>query len=264
MKSNSGYLSSLVLTVLLVFCLFLLARESFAAEEVDVEDVPKDGKIEIVYPAEQTAAYKERRGPWSPFFSIGVDQVLPESFRSKLTDDNYETLFGNSPVPMFQAELGTKYNFGLGSIGLFLIYGHGVVEDGRSGGETKTVHELTLDKFGGGAVYIMDNLFSEPYVAPYIEGQLLKFGWEEKRHIPNGEVEGTTEGETDMSSALVAGLLFQLNWLDPGSAIAAQNSSGLDNAYLDLFVSQYNTSESENDPNFQTGTNFGAGLRLEF
>lgn len=256
MKFNSGSLGSLVLAVLLVFCLILIANDSFAA--VDSEDVPQDGKIEIVYPAVRTAPYRERRGAWSTIFALNVDQVLPDKFRSQVNNESYQDLFGSTPVRLVQAEIGMKYNFPLGSLGAALLYGGGAVEDGH-GLASGATDELELTKKGAAFSFVMDNLFPEPYVAPYIEAQAYNFDWRESRTTQEKKT-----GSTAFGSALTFGALFQLNWLDSASALQAQDTIGLNNTYLDIFVSQYNSSESESDPNFQTDLNYGAGVRLEF
>lgn len=254
MKSISGTLGSIVLTVLLGFCLLLIANDALAQED---ETTLSDGKIEVEYPAEAQAPYQERRENWSTVFAVNVDQILPDKFRSKVSSDSYETLFGTSPIQLVQVQLGAKYNFSLGGIGIAGIFGHGEIEDGRSGSS----RDLTLEKKGIVASLVLDNLTSEPYLAPYLEGHFYSFDWSDGVADQNLE---SQEGSTAFGSAITVGALFQLNWLDPEAAIAAQNSSGLENAFLDVFVSQYGTSGSEDDPNFETSTNFGAGLRLEF
>lgn len=255
MKSLSGTLGSIVLSILLGFCLLLMANDALAQGEIETST---DGKIEVEYPAEAQAPYQDRRENWSTVFAINVDQIMPDKFRSKVSSDSYETLFGTSPIQLVQGQLGAKYNFSLGGIGIAGIFGHGEIEDGRSGSS----RDLTIQKKGIVLSLVLDNLTKEPYLAPYLEGHIYNFDWSE------GGVEAqnmeSKEGSTAFGSAVTVGVLLQLNWLDPEAAIAAQNSSGLENAFLDIFVSQYGTSGSEDDPNFETSTNFGAGLRLEF
>jgi hypothetical protein len=118
---------------------------------------------------------------------------------------------------------------------------------------------LNISKKGIGAHLTLDNLFPEPYVAPFAEAQYVSFDWQESQ--PN---DLKVSGSTAYSSAFRFGLSLQLNWLDPKSALAAQESSGMENAFIDVFVSQYSASTAAEDPNFQTGMNYGGGLRLEF
>jgi hypothetical protein len=257
MKSMSGTLGSLVLAILLVFCLFLIANDSFAADDLDTENLPKDGKVEVVYPVEKLLPYRERRGSWSGVFGVSVDQVFPDQYRSKINDDSYETLFGTTPINIIQAQVGAQYNFALGSISATLIAGVGEVDD--SHGHSGVSDNLKVTKKGATLSYMMDALFSEPYVVPYIQGQLISFDWEENRLDQSSK-----SGTTDFGGSVTFGLLIQLNALDPVSSLQAQDTIGLNNTFLDLFVSQYNLSETETNPNFETGVNYGAGLRLEF
>lgn len=271
MKSNS-VVGSLVLTVLLVFCLLLIAGETLAASEL--ETLPTDGKIEVVYPSEKLAPYRERRETWSTVFSINVDQFYPDKFRSRLQqggveDAPYDTLFGSSPITLTQVQLGAKYNFGLGALGTALIVGMGTIKDQRTGRTMGTFagesHELTIFKKGATVQFAMDNLFPEPYVVPYIEGQLFKIDYRERRSAPGVESDiAENSGTTDFATAVVLGALIQLNGLEKEAALMAQETSGMDNIFLDIFASQYNTSSDETDPSFETSINYGAGLRFEF
>jgi len=248
----------LVLSILLLFCLFLMAEDSFAEA---LPDTPSDGKIEIDYPADRLMPYRNRRSTWGVNFGIQMDQMLPDSYRSPIDDEPYKNLFGSSTINLVQGQVGMKYNFSLGSLGANLLLAAGEVQDNRIGNDTQTDTDadLQLTKMGLSFSYVMDNLFPEPYVAPYIEGQVFKMDWLEK-----SKGGPSKSGVTGVSSALTIGVLIQLNWLDSDGAFLAQESSGLQNTYLDLFVSQYNSSGEGGDPNFQTDFNYGGGLRFEF
>ncbi len=265
--STASYSGTIVLTLLLLFCLFLIAEDSFGA---DAESTPDDGKIEVVYPANRLMPYRERRGDWGVNFGLQYEALFPTRYRSKIDDSPYDHMFGDNPVDMIQGQLGLKYNFALGSIAASALLAAGSIYDRQimnylDDPNTPAVErpeadaKLQLTKMGASFTYIMDTLFPEPYIAPYIEGQIFKMDWME-----SALDEETKSGTTDFLTAVSAGVLIQLNWLDPASAFEAQNGSGLQNTYLDLFISQYNGSGSGDDPNFETDMNYGAGLRLEF
>jgi hypothetical protein len=259
MKNLQSHLGTLVLSILLLFCLFLMAENSFAADQLP--DGPSDGKIEIEYPADRLVPYRERRSTWGFNFGLQVDQMLPDQYRSPIDDESYTNLFGSSTLNLTQGQLGVKYNFSLGSLGANLVLAAGEIQDSRIGNDVHidTDADLQLTKMGLSFSYVMDNLFPEPYVAPYIEGQMFKMDWLEKTK------QGVSKsGVTGISTALTIGVLIQLNWIDSDGAFLAQESSGLQNTYLDLFVSQYNSSGDASDPNFQTDYNYGGGLRFEF
>ena len=253
MKITQSHLGSFVLTILLAFCLLLIARESFA--ETETEAVIQDGKVEVIYSAEALSSYRQRRPSHSIVFGVTVDNLFPEKFRSKIDGAAYKELFGSSVVPLVQADLGIKYNFGLGGVYGGVILGTGEVSDSPNGESTT----LNLRKKGLTAGFYMDNMFEEPYVVPYVSGQVFSFDWEESTKSL-----GSKTGATAYTSAIQVGVLLQLNWLDPEASLAAQNASNLNNTFIDMFASQYNTSNGSDDPNFQTDFNFGVGLRLEY
>ncbi len=249
-----------MLTILLAFCILLWARETLA---VDAEEYTPDGKVDVVYGSTVSKPYREHRGSSAIMFGASVDQVNFSKFRSKIDNAGYKDLFGSAPMNLTQVFLGWKKNFALGGVSADLIYGYGSVNDSRSG-ENST---LTIQKSGLQASYIMDTLFPEPAVAPYISGQAFTLGWKEEA-ISAAKVTRSKDGNTAATTAVQAGLLFSLNyieaWIDPSSAEQTRMNSGIENAYLDAFVSQYNSSEGPTDPNFQTDMNYGLGLRLEF
>lgn len=255
MKITQSHLGNFVLTLLLFFCLILIARESLANSETETEDTVQDGKVEILYSPDELTTYKERKQDRSFLFSVSVDNLILNQFKSPIDDQLYEDLFGEQTIPLVQLDLGIKQNFGFGGVYASFIIGKGEVSE-RTSGQLTT---MNLQKKGISLGLIADRLFQEPYVAPYISWQLFNFDWEERT-----EFQGSKHGETGLANAVQGGVLFQLNWLDPDTALDGQRSSNLTNTYLDLFVSQYNTSDRAEDPDFQTGVNFGFGLRLEY
>jgi hypothetical protein len=254
MKKTSGTMSSHTLTIGLVLGMLLTAQKSLGA--VDSEGAPEDGKVDIVYPAEKTVPYRERRSVVSTVFAISMDQVLPDKFSSKISSNTYNDIFKTAPIPIVQAEIGVKINSVLGGVGATAIYGTGLVDESLGAGQD---YSLQLTKKGVGLHFILDNLFVEPYVAPFVEGQYIMFDWLEKQ-----PADLRKSGSTAYNASVRVGVAIQMNWLDRNAALTAQDSSGLENAYLDLFVSQYSASSAAEDPNFQTGMNYGGGIRLEF
>jgi hypothetical protein len=240
-----------VKTTVILLALFCFASSLFASEED-----PNDGKIEIVYPAEKLAPYKLRRADWGFLFGLSGEQIVPTKFRSRIDNSSYAELFGTSPMQAGQLELGLKYNFMLGSLGASVLYGNGGVHDGRIGdGRT-----LNVTKKGLHLTYTMDNLFNEPYVAPYGGVQFASWEWTEF-----ADTALTKEtGSTSLTGGLTVGVLLQIDWLMPGEALNARNSSGIENTFLDLYVSQYNASEAKEDQNLQTDMNYGFGLKVEY
>lgn len=233
--------------------LILISSSAFAAvdEEVSGDDGANNGLVEVHYDAEILAPYRERRGNWSGVFGVNLEQVLPDKFVSAIDGSTYEQLWGEKPVSLIQLEAGTKYNFAIGSLGVGLIYGTGSV--------TQSTDKLTLTKTAMSFTYTMDALFSDPYIAPYANFQVLQWGI-----LDEGATTSHSE-KTSMSTGYSLGLLILMDWLDPDSALNAINSSGLENSYLDIFMTQYNTSEGdETEADLKTTFNYGVGMKLEF
>ena len=256
MNRISSFFNALLLAVLLVIGVLLIARDALAANsEMDSEQSLYDGKVEVVYASQTTLPYRERRGNWSGVFGINLEQMLPDKFRSKISNDSYNTLYGTSPIPMAQVEVGAQYNFGIGSLGASLVYGYGGVKDSRSG----TDRVLNLSKRCLNFQYTMDTFFEEPYIAPYVKTSLTSFAWED-----TGFSQPTKTGVNGLSMGLTAGALIQLNAIDPDAALQARNNSGITNTYLDIYISQFYPPNGDGEPDFESSMNIGAGLKLEF
>ncbi len=233
------------------------------------DDLVDPGKIEVNYSAARMLPYKQRRENWSWMVGFNVEQLYFPKYRSELDGYSYEQLFGSSTLNLLQISFGAKYNFSVGSLGAGIVTGQGHVQDGRvqqlardetTDPDLVTDAELEITKIGAYASIVLDTIFDEPYVAPYIEGQIFRFGWVESS-LNTSE---TPRGWTNYAFAFTVGGLFQLNWLDPDASFQAQESSGLDNLFLDLFVSFYSDSGGDNDQGFASSDNYGAGLKFEF
>jgi hypothetical protein len=104
----------------------------------------------------------------------------------------------------------------------------------------------------------MDNLMKEPYVAPYVGFSMYQMGLTDK------STTSTISETTPTSYAYTLGLLLQLDWLDYDVAKQATFNWGLENTYLDVFMSQYFAAGDETEANMETDPIWGVGLRLEF
>ncbi len=219
-----------------------------------------DGTVEVQYSADTLAPFSQRKSNFSTTFGINVEQVYPEDYISGIDGNKYETLFGTSTIDIVQGRLGLKYNTSAGGIEVGILGGYGEISDGRIAvlTGTDTDAKLEVTKLGAYGSYVMDSLFSEPYLAPYIEGQLYSYDWLES--AKSGE---EAKGNTAISYGFSIGALFQLNWLDPSNAFIARESFGLNNTYVDLFVSYYTKGDGD-DPDFSSNTNLGFGLKFEF
>ncbi|MFZ4403001.1 MAG: hypothetical protein ACOYOK_02765 [Pseudobdellovibrionaceae bacterium] len=213
-----------------------------------------EGYVEYESAPDASVSYKERRKNHGFVFSFGYDSYFPRNFISLLDNDLYENVYGKNDINFYQLQMGYKYNFMLGSFGVSAIYADGRANAINSIEDRKIIFE----KYGIGASYWMDNLFSEPLVVPYgsIQGWVMDVT--EKSKVDS------FSGRTKTGLAFTVGALIQLNRLDEESARTAYMMWGLENAYLDIYAVQYENTESSSDPYLESDLNYGVGLKLEF
>jgi hypothetical protein len=223
-------------------------------------ETPDSGLVEVHYPSEILSSYKERRRTHGANLGINLTQMVPYNWESLLDDQLYSDTYGETPISLISLELGYKFNFKLGSLSLILGYGTGQATADLSG----VLRDMFVDKYFIKAMYVMDNLFKEPYIAPYIGGSVWQM-----------EITESEDGDPEIYSLTTgygleysAGLLIQLNWIEnwltDGDSKQALAELGLENTYIDLFVSQHMRAQGELEAPTATDLNYGAGLRLEF
>lgn len=214
-----------------------------------------DSLVEVRSIDKVYAPYRDRRGTHGFLFGISYENYFPDALISKVDNETYGDMFGDNPLPFVGIELGYKYNFFLGSLAALYGYSTGTLTDSRIGEE----RSLQINRNSLKIMYIMDRLMDEPYAAPYVAAGIWDFGIDEK--VGGGD---SFSGQTKMGNSVTVGLLVQMNWLDPDSSRNAYMSAGLENTYLDLFMTQHSNTGSEDDPTTRSPFDWGAGLRLEF
>ncbi len=222
-------------------------------EERSLSENANNETVEVSYLKNQNIIYREGRSNWSTFISMNSEMIMFDQYRSQFDRTSYDSVYGARTLNTAQGEVGIKYNFSLGSIGLSVLYGKGFLRDTTKAGDSR---ELSVEKMAGGLTYFMDTFFSEPYFAPYVGSEIYKFNWRE-RSVSKGE----KTGDTDFAVMWTLGGLIQLNWIDPETSRKTRNEWGLTNMFLDVYVSQY---LSEDEPDFTSSINYGSGLRFEF
>jgi hypothetical protein len=254
LRLKENYL--LIATLVCLTTTLIASRASADGEETAVVDYrAANDLVELHYPAEYNTPYRARRDKSGLMFSLGYDNVLLDRYISIIDFTTfYQDMFGETEFPVYQANLSYKYNFSLGALTANIGVGYGSISDDGSG----VVRSMTLTKYIASGSYIMDALFEEPYVAPYVTAGIMSLNLEEE------VAETTGSGRIDMLYFYQAGLLFQLNWLD--TTVSKKNiiDYGLENTYLDIYVSKYEPSSDANDPDTSTDYSMGAGIRLEF
>ncbi|WP_413289463.1 hypothetical protein [Bdellovibrio sp. HCB337] len=253
----------LVLKTLVCLSTTLILSHAQAAIFEDTEedkDVVEDYRgasdlVELHTPVEIDAPYRERRNTHGFLFGLYYENIILDRYVSILDGATfYQDMFGESEFPLFNLELSYKYNFSLGALTASFGGGYGEIKDDGSG----VMRSLAMTKYQASVGYIMDTLFEEPYGAPYFSVGIMRVSIDEDNSVE------TLGHDIDMLYHLQAGVMFQLNWLDSAVARKSLVDYGLQNTYLDVFVSQYSASESEDDPDTSTEYTIGAGLRLEY
>lgn len=229
-----------------VFSVLLLSATTKAEENL----VEIRGKEDVYRP------YRDRRRTNGWQFAANYENYQPKEFISSIDGQTYGDMFGNANIGLTSLETGYKFNFSAGSISALAGYGMGTLQDNRIG-ETRV---LSVVRPSARAMYILDALFPEPYVAPYGAFGVTALGIDEKI----SETGDKFSGQAKMGTTLTIGALIQVNWLEDDVSRTGYLQSGVQNTYIDFFLTQYSKSGGENDPNTATVFNWGAGLRLEF
>lgn len=200
--------------------------------------------------------YKDRRPEWTSEFGIGVSQYTPENYWSEvntLTDD-FETFYepNDVPTPELSYEFKRNYSWAAISLGASVAY-YSVSNE---------VADFTLTMPSIFATLYLDTLFDEPYVVPYATVGYTYMMFDE---APIDGSEGF-KGETD-NIFIGAGVLFQLDWLDPISDSIALQDMGIQNTFVYVegrtFLDQ-GIARANDDADFSSSTHVAGGVKLEF
>ena len=222
-------------------------------DEVEVND--PNALVEVHLNRDILAPYKERRQKHGIYFGIQYEPLILKNYVSTLQSGvKYGGLFGDDAISLIHANMNYKYNFDLGSLAIGADVGTGEVQGSRSG----TATTLSVTKYGLNLQYTMDNIWPEPYVAPYVGINIWQMDISEKNPTTS------FSAATQIGYNYMIGVLIQLDWLDRDTAKESTFSTGLENTFIDLYITQYAKTESASDPNTETDLGYGAGLRLEF
>lgn len=240
-----------------ILALLFISQPLFA--QLEQVEVVSSEPVEVLSASEFDIPYRERRTRWGLEVGFQYEQILPFNYVSGVpgvTVVNYSDFAGTETIPLNQFFLGGKFNTSLGSLAAGIQYGTGNLYLPASNGENTTFDLIKEGLYFG---LYLDALFSEPYIAPYGKFELFRLTYTE-----SVDGKGTYDGTTDLTMGYTLGALFQLNWLDKESARVGLRDSGIQNTYLDIYVSSYMPSINDLDPNFETEFDLGIGLRLEF
>ncbi len=241
------------------FAIVVILFSQAAFGQLEQVEVESSEPVEVLRASEFDSPYKERRSRWGLEVGFQYEQIYPFNYVSGVpgvTVVNYSDFAGSETIPLSQFFLGGRFNTSLGALAAGIQYGTGNLYIPADNGENTS---FDLIKEGLYLGLYLDAFFSEPYMAPYGKFELFRFTYTE-----SVDGKGTYDGTTDLTLGYTLGALFQLNWLDKESARVGLRDSGIQNTYLDVYVSSYMPSIDDLDPNFETEFDLGVGLRLEF
>ncbi len=232
---------------------------SIQDDSMVLQEAPKieeTNLVEVKSPASYFSNYRDRRTTHSLLFSFSQSKILMDELSTDEGNDTlyYDEIYGDESVAFSEIYIGYKFNFSLGA--LHLDGGYGVLEKTESFSGQKRTLEIRRPSVRLG--YIADTLFSEPYIAPYISAA----AW--KMNIKDANEVDSVSYVTDIGFTYSAGILIQLNWIDPNSAFEVRKNFGVQNTYLDAFVTKQTQTVDPDDPDTSTDLAYGVGLRIEY
>lgn len=231
--------------------------ESWSAENSDLVEVEPRNVIPIQKDgAKKMTAYKDRRTKWGGNFGLSYSTYEPEDFISDGSSQDFETVFQKADVPLIELSFGFKRNFSLGSAGIDFALGYYQVESIDLNIVDSTV---TLMPLRMGFNFTMDNVWTEPIIAPYVSVGMYVMKYDEE----NNDSGATTKGTTDPALYFTGGVLFQLDWIERIEARVAYQESGIENSFLFAEARVFEKSSNDLDPNFES-FHITGGLKLEF
>lgn len=264
-REKPGRLTGLVCSGILIA---LISVSGQTEELLSVEELEKQNLVEVesnnVLPSELNSSlaivpYKDRRRKWGHAFSVSYSFYKPAYYKSDYINPelaDFELDYGSPQIPLIEISYTHKWNFSLGSLGGEMSYGYysNDADDFDLLGDAN----LQLQMARVGVKFTMDNLFSEPIVAPYFSTGIYSVLYDETQ---GG---ASFNGTTGVAGYWAAGALFQLDWLDKSSAIDAYLESGIENTFLSVEVRQFLASSVEQDPDFSTDPDINIGISVEF
>ena len=212
--------------------------------------------VEVESPRLISENYKIRREKIGWLWGIANENYFPDTYTSLLDEQDYLDVYGDTDIALTSILGAVKYNTDGVSFYVGGSYGRGFLRSTISG----SIRTISIGKkkiFGG---IILDGITKEPFVAPYAE-----LGYWTADLDEGDETTGLSNaGESGFGFEYRAGLNFQLNWLDQASASDGLIQSGLQNTFVNVFISMQTKTDTNTDPDLSSDPALGVGLTLEF
>lgn len=258
------------LKILVVGLLLFGANSTYidkaAAQEAEASPQPDEGLwVEVeptnLLPSDITGVYylvpyRNRREKWGHNLNIGYSSYHPVNYEPAYLQANYDDVYPSAKFPLVEITYTFKRNLGFGTVGVDVGAGMYKATAAQDSGITS---DLELIPVRLGMSFALDTIYFEPYVVPYVGGGAYTVFYKEKMTAENSH-----GGNTLVAPYYSLGVAFQLNWVDRESARVSYLDSGIENTFLYLEARKFMASQAANDPDFSTGFDWGAGVRLEF
>lgn len=198
--------------------------------------------------------YRNRRDKWGQTFSIGYSSFTPANLEPDQAALGFDEVYAGPELPLIEIQGSIKRNFVFGSLGAELAAG--IYQNKSDSDLVESTLELIPIRLG--LNLSLDNLYHEPFIVPYAMAGGYMILYEEK----SGAV--SFGGNTQVAPYFGVGLAIQLNWVDREAARISYLESGIENTFIFLDARKFVASAAASDPDFSTGFDWGAGVRLEF
>ncbi len=216
-----------------------------------------DGLVEIRSNAAIFLPYKQRQDRWGWTFSLGAEFVDFPSLISQFDDNSFQAVFGSSGQTMPVLELGPKFNFSWGSLGLQLGYSLLDITNESLGAK----NALRIQRLSSTATFYLDALFSEGQFIPYGSFGVWQSEYSEETSAAPGDIR---EYSTEPGYHARFGALIGLDWLDLSAMYRSRRETGITAMFINVYGSTSYMSESSPDPDLENELDIGASLQFEF
>lgn len=217
-----------------------------------VTQIPVLAEDEVVIEsaASYSEVYKNRRTEAGAFFSITQETLSFPNYISTLDNSLFEDRYGS--LALLGIQVQRKLNWSPISVAYGVGYSTGSAAG--SGQATMTITKLELN-----ARATLDGWSDEPRYAPFVFAEAWQMDVSEKD--PTTSFSGKIEG---FGFHYGAGISLQLNRLDFSSARDSYTEWGIENTYLDVYMSMNTAPADAAAPDVSTDIALGLGLTLEF
>lgn len=218
--------------------------------EVEIPRAIAETKLDAL----QFRPYRDRVSRWTHIIALHVDWYEPTQYLPDFSaTDSFEEAYGKGGITTFGVMYAKKRNLKVLSIGP--EFGISLLKVNSKSDVVDSTLEGTI--FRVGARITFDQIFKEPYLAPYFTGGAYSLYYQESQ--ANTAVHGFTE----IAGYYSAGLMLQLNWILSEESKKGYFEAGVENSYLFAEAKQILSSGNDKDPEFGSELYLSVGFALE-